>query len=73
MVGELKKKKQNYNFRSIIVCSTTILIYFVAVNNFSKDAIDETKEDSNLEQARDAISQARGNLDDIINMLEPAT
>lgn len=43
-----------------------------AVNNFSKDEVDETNENSNLEQAKDAISQAKGNLDLIVKMLEPA-
>jgi hypothetical protein len=42
----------------------------VAVNNFSKDAVDETNENSNLEQAREAISQAKGNLDQIVKMLD---
>lgn len=41
-----------------------------AVNNFAKDAVDEINENSNLEQAKLAISQAKSNLDLIVKYLE---
>ncbi|CAJ1941181.1 unnamed protein product [Cylindrotheca closterium] len=43
---------------------------FDAVNNFPKDAVDDTNENSNLEQAKLAISQAKDNLDLIVKYLE---
>ena len=45
---------------------------FDSVNNFSKDAINDTNSNSNLEQAKEAITQAKGNLDTIVGMLQKA-
>lgn len=41
------------------------------MNNFSKDAVDDTNANSNLEQARDAIFECKSSLDRIIKMLVP--
>jgi hypothetical protein len=43
---------------------------FDAVNTFAKEAADDTNANSNLEQAKEAISQAKSSLDRIVNMLQ---
>jgi hypothetical protein len=43
---------------------------FDAVNNFAKEEADNINVDSNLEQAKEAISQAKSSLDGIVRMLQ---
>ena len=43
---------------------------FDSVNNFAKEDVDNTNANSNLEQSREAISQAKGHLDKIVAMLQ---
>ena len=46
---------------------------FDSVNNFAKEDVDNTNANSNLEQSREAISQAKGHLDKIVAMLQKTT
>jgi hypothetical protein len=43
---------------------------FDAVNNFAKEEADNTNANSNLEQAKEAISQAKSSLGRIVSMLQ---
>jgi hypothetical protein len=43
-----------------------------SVNNFSKDDADKINKNSNLEQTRAAIGEAKSNLDRIVDMVQKA-
>lgn len=70
-VNELENFSQSYSKASSLSYAAGTAD-FDSVNNFSKDAINDTNSNSNLEQAKEAIAQAKGNLDTIVGMLQKA-